>query len=430
MIPLSHLWTYTGNYPAGSALWNGKQLGVAPSGTYWTPDTKPGAENFNWVFGNITNDLQNVRAAVLSISTQNWPTYIQLSNSVFGAGGTITQAAFMAACYDVFEGVHWFVAKGTFVSGGADVVTLWNTPDGGITWLRPSSNYVTPLGFQTGVTPDQYFCDVIADANTAGKIWVSLTDPSTATQTDFYSFSPGSSASWGTVSHHDVSAGTARVKMHTFAGANLFGIGTTTAADAYITKSTGSISGMSGLTATAFNFADNVLSYLLAMPVLTTTPTTYWTTPDATTWTAQAYSTEIQSGDQVFGIVYTQDAQGACWLMGVNRSSNAVFYRSATGVSGTWTLQSAPTQIPAGVTLVANGDALVMTTADTLPTCVSVDGGITWYVANEAYMNGNNATSTFYSPPSVVSDGQGFVLYNSLQARFSSYVGMPTLSLA
>jgi hypothetical protein len=57
--PLSLMfnWTSAGNYPSGPKPWNGNPLGVAPSGTFFTPDTKPSAENFNYLLGLITSDL-------------------------------------------------------------------------------------------------------------------------------------------------------------------------------------------------------------------------------------------------------------------------------------------------------------------------------------------------------------------------------------
>ena len=62
--PLSLLfnWTSSGNYPAGPNAWSGQPLAVAPSATYFTPATKPGAESCNYEFGLINSDLSAINA--------------------------------------------------------------------------------------------------------------------------------------------------------------------------------------------------------------------------------------------------------------------------------------------------------------------------------------------------------------------------------
>jgi hypothetical protein len=67
---LDFVWTGTGNYPPGANPWNGQPLAVPPIQTYFTPATKPPAENMNSILATIARDLGALDAYLANMIKQ------------------------------------------------------------------------------------------------------------------------------------------------------------------------------------------------------------------------------------------------------------------------------------------------------------------------------------------------------------------------
>lgn len=64
-LTINFNWTSAGNYPSGSQPWSSQPVAVAPVATLFTPNTKPPAENFNYILGQIATDLSNINTYLL-----------------------------------------------------------------------------------------------------------------------------------------------------------------------------------------------------------------------------------------------------------------------------------------------------------------------------------------------------------------------------
>ena len=87
------VWTGTGVYPAGGNAWNGQPLAVAPAGTFWTPNTKPAAENWNFILAQIASNLANVQPYTVAVTSSgavaipSWATWFSIDGCGQGGGG-------------------------------------------------------------------------------------------------------------------------------------------------------------------------------------------------------------------------------------------------------------------------------------------------------------------------------------------------------
>lgn len=73
------------DYPAGSNPWNGQPLKVAPVNDYFTPDTKPPAETFNYTLNGICNSLASLTDAATFGIVSNWN---PIGNNITVVGGS------------------------------------------------------------------------------------------------------------------------------------------------------------------------------------------------------------------------------------------------------------------------------------------------------------------------------------------------------
>jgi hypothetical protein len=84
-------WTNTGNFPAGANPWNGQPLALAPAQTYFTPNTKPSAEEFNYILGQIGANLAALEggaAAFAASGTWTCPAGVtEVTLQGYGGGG-------------------------------------------------------------------------------------------------------------------------------------------------------------------------------------------------------------------------------------------------------------------------------------------------------------------------------------------------------
>jgi len=224
--------------------------------------------------------------------------------------------------------------------------------------------------------------------------------------------------------------GQATVVMHTYNGHVLIGLGSQAAADAKIYLQPDDTTALTGVTASVWRFADNG-SVCVAMPAFTTAPATYWTSPDGVTWTGNALGF-LSAGEQIFGVVATQDAYGPCFLVGINQASGGTprFVVSHATAPFSWSPQATTSTMAQGTGMVANdGSAIVVATTDTHTTGFSVDGGLSWYPAYAAALLANNATSTFYEPPTLAGSGVGYLHFNAASVRLSLLEGLPQASM-
>jgi hypothetical protein len=168
---------------------------------------------------------------------------------------------------------------------------------------------------------------------------------------------------------------------------------------------------------------------MVLMPTHANSTLTYWTTPDGVTFTAR--SLVIGNNANVFGIVWTQDATGPCWLMGINYtgSLHTFFKRSSDGIN--WTNTGEPTNNAVGTSLASPGDSRVLMTyldsSDGGPSssAYSIDGGATWYQGVMGFTSNNPAADAPYKVFDVaVASSNNFMAFNSKWLRFSATAGL------
>jgi hypothetical protein len=66
------LWTGTGNYPGGSNPWSSQPLALQPLATFFTPNTKPSAEEVNYLLANLSNGAESVLSMTGTMPALNW----------------------------------------------------------------------------------------------------------------------------------------------------------------------------------------------------------------------------------------------------------------------------------------------------------------------------------------------------------------------
>lgn len=139
-IPAFGTWATEANYPGGPNPWNGQPTKVQPSPDYWTPNTKPPAQYFNYVFGAIASDITALYAAGVTAAIDNWGAATQ---AVSLDSGTTFASPFV---WDAFN-TRWL----GFTSGSSG--TLIYSVDGGRSWNQPRGSGIGGTTLAVAVNP-------------------------------------------------------------------------------------------------------------------------------------------------------------------------------------------------------------------------------------------------------------------------------------
>ena len=423
-------WALETNYPSSGNAWGSQPCKVLPVGDIFTPGQPIPAEWLNYLFNQQSAAIISQQVSALLPSVQNW--YSAQSISVFTEPSTLS--SIMAACWDPLTNV-WLLLIGDAISHGYAVAATSGLDGNGQTFWTYLSTEQSTSGFETNFA-------ICADATTPGNCWVAY--PSTASSGNVTTY-VWNGSTWGAETSFfnglqlPFAGGTALTcQLHTFNGYNLCAIGAVSAAGALVVTTAGvglisfpSTTQVCGTILMADNSGNGGPSNLmLAVPTYANSTLTYWTSPDGVTFTARTLF--IGTIRNVFGIVWTQDAVGPCWLLGVTTVfGNIQFYRSSDGI--TWTPQGSTVGFgAAGTGLASPGDSRIFATtldaSDGGPSAAaySIDGGVTWYRSQATFASNNAAASAPYKIFSeVVASSAAFMTFNSLFFRFSATAGLP-----
>jgi hypothetical protein len=122
-IPAPPTFATETNYPAGSQPWSATPIKVAPASDYFTPDTKPPAQNFNYTLNAICAQLDALNDAAVYTGISN---YGATQNGITGGGASDVQGFAWDSFYQ-----RWVVDPGSGASGNVTV-----SYDGGNTWVN------------------------------------------------------------------------------------------------------------------------------------------------------------------------------------------------------------------------------------------------------------------------------------------------------
>ena len=166
-------WTGTGVYPPSAGAWGGQPLSVAPSQTYWTPQIKPPAENWNYVLAQIAENLANLQPEVVVCTTSqavpipSWAAWILIdgcgsggsggggsgaglgtTDTMYPGGGGGAGAQRASMLFPVGAMTEIYVTVGAAVAGGAGGTPASSTPviggagvDGNASCVNPGSAF-------------------------------------------------------------------------------------------------------------------------------------------------------------------------------------------------------------------------------------------------------------------------------------------------
>ena len=422
MIPVVLPWALGAAYPAGPYTWSSALTKVQPTpDDYFTPNKKPVAQFWNYLLNAHSASLWYAQGDAQGFAAQNWGALFGLGSQPIGA-----PIAFEAACWSPLD-AQWWVAL--HASGLNGIALLFKPPtiDSAWNFVNPGGILTTPV--RSGNPPNQNFVAIAPDPTRASHIWLGVVTSQTHCGVwlfDGTTFRGSTSINVGT--------GQATVVMHTFNGHVIIGVGSTGGDEARLFLQPDNTNVLSFAIAKVWRFADNGSSFCVALPGYTVGAQTYWTSPDGVTWQPHSIFF-LNQGEQIFGVCYTEDEWGPCWVAGINtptifllRPTAPRFVKSVDGL--TWTPQSSFTQTTPGVDMCSlGGTCIVVSTVDGAYTPFSVDGGVTWYPAWEASLATNNSPAIAYAPPTVCSSDVGYLLFNSTSIRLSLLQGLPAASM-
>lgn len=429
-------WTHTGNYPAGANLWNSQPLALAPAGTYFTPNTKPAAEELNYLFG--TRDVQTllVTAAVAGIANdwqQEFPSSTNFNPGPFN----------LTVDWDPFNGL-WLMG-GSSSPGGTPVTTLYYTRgmDADQRWLQIGGTNITSggSGYSTGMAAS---IDPTAHAGgpAAGNYFAALVQDD-GTNNGIISIYKCTAGTWGapsTIGMYSPLLTEIQTVHFAFIGTQIvLGIGNTathtgTSANAlfYLSGGTWHAVATGSLLVSEILFTSNGTILVAALAGTISGDSAYLYSTDGISWTRVAFPVAVTAS--CTGICYTQDNSGPVFLAQFYDSTTTSTYYLKSANAVTWFASGAPVTFYQGVDLAACGSLVFASLADNgsgggAGMVFSPDGGQTWYGTSNI-LNANAAnTNAFYLHPRVKSNGLRACFYNNLWSRFSLQCGLPILPL-
>ena len=380
-FPIVFKWaTAETNYPAGGNPWDATPVNVAPVGDIFTPNTKPGAQNLNYVL----NKMGATSAAILATlgTAQFFPTYTPLASDF---------VAYQAVSYDPLA-CKWLVAGRApttgFVTlaagrgvGGADwsayAVTAIGT--GVVTGVcrgiepgtSPANKYAYVAYWDTGST-----AGFLERWDTSANTFSNIALPQTSNVNDIQVASVSGVV---IVAVGDVSAGNSAVQYTTNSGGSF-----TTVINPSVSVPTGWLvaqqsPGLPNVMVIPKNAGGSYNGPTAGLDVNVTV--------DGTTWVHTVVSSLLASTEVPQSLCWGQDSTGAgCWILTTNNSGTPAVYRSYNGTS--WTaltsnLSSLQQQLW-GMQAIGSLFVAQVKESGSARLLFSYDGAVTWQCCNTA----------------------------------------------
>jgi hypothetical protein len=142
------------DYPGSASIaqpWLGGPVSVAPPNDYFSPDVKPPAQNFNWLFAKEDAQAQYAYNLAITAAIENFGPGITVNT----IAGFSSDAGFVGALYDPAYG-YWAILTGS----GTPEFKISITQDGGRTWTVDYTNTTITgamYGFALGATGLELF---------------------------------------------------------------------------------------------------------------------------------------------------------------------------------------------------------------------------------------------------------------------------------
>lgn len=419
--PTIYKQTLTGNFPAGVNPWNGQPLAVQPAGTWFTPDTKPPAEEFNWLLGTIGVQQQSILDWCGSQAAQNWrvPQGGASASNISNTGFTLDTTN--CVTYDTLN-ARWLIAGRDI---GTDAIPVIQTDDGCSTFTLcgTAKSY-------SGVTAHKFKpLALMASPVTQGlKLLFSSDDGTPTNGSVFTSTDDGAFASTS-------GTGVDATDGHFLWNGSLYilvvGVSTT---PKILTSPTGATwtnrTIPAGVTsATSWSCCQNgVRSFAFSQ---TASLTKFAYSDDGITWSEGTIG--LASGEAVSACAVVDTAAGPAIVVTTTISGLSNIWRS-TDNGGTWTqirtsfhmstaasvgAASLPTEMSSiGSLLVAVGQGGALRLA------YSNDAGTTWYTIQSGIGTNRGSSDKGYTYPRVSASPVGFFWLNSLWCSMSYEQGL------
>jgi hypothetical protein len=412
------------DYPAGSNPWNGTPVIVGPPAQdYFTPDTKPPAQTFNYLFNKLFAQDTAVLVDAWSGILNNWQEVVLSSSSSFNTVASDTFAASpQAITWEPLYG-SWRIALNAV---GASQTQIWDTIDGGRTF------------FKIGELPSAQ--NIVAAASGAGQsLWVignGTSTPATfaglgttGTVTSFTG--PGDYTSSASLYFPTTSS------FITYGGAQNSSVWNGVAiAVTSVTAQTGTISAPSGQFSGGTDHVGNIFATqsptTMVWVIAGITPGTDTAHLMTVTWNGSAYTatevtpTFLGSTYIVTGLAY--DAVDGLFAMLVYNGTSSFIYTSpATLTTTSWSLAATFTNLVyQGLAIVGDG-ASVWAICAPFPNTSFHSGTSRVLISTNQVQNGLVNTSPTYSPTQspmatfgyVAGNGNQLVAFNATHMEIS-----------
>lgn len=411
------VWQATGNFPPGPDPWATRPLAVQPAGTFFTPNTKPAAEDFNWLFGNLVNDVASVFQQVGQTAGQNWHQPLIVSR----LGG---------AAWDAVNG-RWFFGLVGVDGGGGQGISLNYTQN------TENSSLALQYGNAISTSANLQIQSILVGAG-SGFYLVGVVNFNTGVGT-VYSINgtsfPNYVVSLGSITATDI-------QLDRFVNYLIFAGDSTPTAATVSYSATGLAS--SWTTATIPASLQSVVKWrtaksataIVAFDKGNTAQTKYMRSTDGVAWTERTIA--LAAGASVQGVAYGLGPFGAAFIVAATNSGGTGLDTWISYDDGlTFSLISSVTSINAW-DIAALGSLWVIIDQHADPTvgseyasrfAMSVDGGLTWrWVLNDirsgvAYTNRYGVDSRIYAGDT------DFYAANSTNQTISLNQGVPPTAL-
>jgi hypothetical protein len=388
-LPIIFNWATETNYPSGSNPWSSQPVKVAPSGDVFTPNTKPGAQNFNYAL----NKLAGVDAAILA-----WLGGIQF-RPAYSVSSALAMNSTTCVAWDSWN-QKWLAAgnltSSTYVvvatGRGADLWD-WHLTGGSSTPFAAIADSIC-RGIEPSLSPASKYAYVGMHVSGAGYLGVYDTSAGSATLIALAENTNVQDVSVISVSGTIILAvgGSSSAISHLNSTSNQGGTITTwVATSSYVTGWLLAQSVPGGGTVMAIPAMPNGSGKGLAsLDVYTTTNGTSWTYTNVTT--SGMGPTEVPTA-----LAWGADATGAgCWILQTFVSGTYNTYRSYDGVTWAAIFTSNISTLVSGAIqgMAAIGSAFVAIVNETPNARIiySVDGAITWQVSASTLVNSGVST--------------------------------------
>lgn len=323
--PILFNWaTAESNYPAGGNPWSATPVNVAPVGDIFTPNTKPGAQNLNYILNKIASATSRVYAWGAG-PIQFLPSY---------APRTAALATLSCHAFDPIT-LKWMIAGNAPSTG--DVAVVWGRGSDNSDMRPPISGAITSTatpssicrGIEPGTSPPNRYIYVGTVLSNAG--FLTRVDPTGNTS--------------GTNALVD-NANVTQVVVLSTSGTIIIATAATSSADTHISKSTDSGTTVTGV----ISFTVPINGWLAAQSVIGAGTTMLiptnpggrtsgsmmevYTTTDGISWTITGVVGVVGGSEIPTSLCYGADGSGVpCWILTTNNGGTPAVYRSYDGTS-------------------------------------------------------------------------------------------------